>query len=361
MKHKGFFKNVFGLGLTLILGLFMASCGDDATPPTVELYVTVDGFTANIAVETTGDITSWHWDYGDGTESDSIGSHTHVYTESKDYTIKCTVTNADGLSTEASENITIATLEELLTAHTWVLSNTGSSNGVGFRITPELTISWPINDVLGTINSLRKEEEKTYDFTDEENDIYTFGTDGTFSLNTDNGNVLASYMFAAAYQQQFKVEGTCIDAGFAAIQYEVPKGSPWKVVKNATITINTIQDGTGPDDADMTPDDINDDGKLDENDIVPVKLENINYIVFPNSANPLEPNPAAGGFLGYKDFGVTDMKTLPFNQIAIIKSISSKELVITTFIHAAYDAESNLGIAEPCFLVTMTFKPGPTK
>ena len=103
-----------------------------------------NGFTVDIAAEAP-DATSWHWDYGDGTVSDSVGSHSYTYASGGDFTIECRVTGEGGETTK-TEDVTIATIEELLSGgagatngKTWVLSRTaGGYDGVGF-IKEELT------------------------------------------------------------------------------------------------------------------------------------------------------------------------------------------------------------------------------
>ena len=103
--------------------------------------------------------------------------------------------------------------------------------------------------------------------------------------------------------------------------------------------VNTIQDQN----QDGGPDDINNDGKVDENDVTPVKLEDIDFISFAN-----------GGYLGLKDYGVTD-GTNSYEFIAIINSISIDEMNVTVLTHMAIEGAA-LGRENPCYLVKMTFK-----
>ena len=268
MKHKGLLKNVLGLGLVLALGLFMSGCGEDTPPaPTIKLYVTIDGFTVNIAAEATNADT-WSWDYGDGTTSDSIGSNTHTYAEGGDYTITCTVTGEGGSAT-ATEAVQIATLEEILMSHPWVLANAGSTNGIGYEITSELTITLPTPDVLSIINSMRSDEEK-YDFTNEYNDIYTFktGDNGNYDVNTGNGIALSPWVYAKLSASEL-IKGSCEAAGFFAINIGDIKDANWKIHKNEILKINTVRD----EDQNGSPDDINNDGVIDQNDIIQVVFE----------------------------------------------------------------------------------------
>ena len=106
MRYKGLLKNAFGLGLILYLGICFSACKEEETPaPTLNLFVTIDGFTVNIAAEAP-DATSWKWDYGDGTVSDSTGSHSHTYADGGGFTIECTVTGEGGETTK-TEAVTI--------------------------------------------------------------------------------------------------------------------------------------------------------------------------------------------------------------------------------------------------------------
>ena len=92
MKYKGLSKIVTGLGFILFLGICFTACKEEEIPaPTLSIYITVDGFSVNIAAESP-DATSWQWNYGDGTVSDSVGSHSHTYESGGDFTITCTVT-----------------------------------------------------------------------------------------------------------------------------------------------------------------------------------------------------------------------------------------------------------------------------
>ena len=332
MKHKSLLKKVFGLSIALVFGLFMSSCGDDNPAPTLTLVNNgVDGFTVDIAAEATHADT-WHWDYGDGNTSEKVGGHFYTYSERGDYTITCTVTGQGGSVTK-SIDVHIATLDELL-ARSWQLSNSGN-NGIGFLITPDLPLTMPLNDILDALNGLRGEDED-YDFTVEYDDVYNFSSNGTMDIST-NGSALSPWVYAAFSAD--KVLGSCEAAGFAAIGLDDVKTTGWKIHTKETIVVNTVQDQ----DKDGGPDDINDDGVIDENDIVPVKLEDIDFISFTN-----------GGYLGIKDYGVTD-GTTSYDFIAIINSISTDEMNVTVLAHMAV-AGQGIGINEPCYSVKMTFK-----
>lgn len=339
MNHKGLLKNVLGLALILVLGTYMTSCGEDTPPaPTLTVVVNgIDGFTVDIAAEATN-ATTWSWTYGDGNVSSTVGGHLYTYAERGDFTISCTVTG-DGGSVTKTVDVHIATISELLTAHSWVMSNAGA-NGLGFKIDDNLNIDFPAPDVLVTINSQRSESE-TYDFTQDYDNYYTFNSDGSYGFNTgSSGNVLSSWVYAKVAVPE-SIRGACEATGFLAIALANVNDATWSLHENETLNINTVRDL----DQNGSPDDLNDDGVIDENDIIPVTFDGINYVTF-----------AGGGFLGMKDYGVTDGASANYESVALINSISQDELNITIFSHSCIDGASGIGMNEPCYLVKLTFK-----
>ena len=315
MMKNNRLKNVFVLGIALMLGFLITSCGEDPKPvPTVKLVVnSIDGFTVDIAAEAT-DATSWSWEYGDGNTSTTEGGHFYTYTERGDFTIKCTVTGEGG-SVTASVDVHIATKKEILTGKTWVLSNEGGNNGMGFHITTDLVLSYPITTgVLENLNALRGNGED-YDFTAEYQDEYTFNEDGTYSVDYKNGNVLASWV----YSREGTVVGYVDVVGMAALQIPALTNATWALHENEALTINTVYD----------QDQNNADG-VEET----INFTGIDYITFTN-----------GGFLGIKDYTST----------VILRSISENELVVTIFFHG-YE-NGGLGLDEPSYFFNFTFKP----
>jgi PKD repeat protein len=327
MKQKGLFKNLTGLSLALVLGLFVSSCGDDTKAPTIKLYVTTDGFTANIVAEASSDVTNWSWEYGDGETSDTIGTHEHTYATGGDFTIKCTVTNADGLSSSDDESITIATIEELLTSYDWVMSNAGN-NGIGFQITPELTISFPASNVLASIDGLQdpnNDLNPDYDYTKKYDDVYTFNEDGTYEIS-NGGETMIGWVYGSINQVPDEdYVTTCRYIGINVVKNQPTTGAKWKLHENVNLKLNTVI---------ADPDKPLSDGVEDV-----VNFENIDYIEFTEGV----------GFLGIKDL----------TPIVVIRSISSKELLVTLFYHGYIGDPVNDGglYARPSFLFNITFKP----
>ncbi|MEN8120465.1 MAG: PKD domain-containing protein [Bacteroidota bacterium] len=323
MKHKGLLKNVFGLAIIMVFSLFISSCGEDVKPvPTITVVInSIDGFIVDIAAEAEN-ATSWSWDYGDGNTSDTDGGHFYTYTERGDFTITCTVTGEGG-STTKTVDVHIATKEELLTGNTWVLSETGT-NGLGFHITTDLVIDIPTVDILETLNGLRDDATETYDFTNEVSDEYTFNADGSYSIDYVNDNVLTSWVYANV--EGANIVGTCSYVGIFVISSAALTNATWTLHENEDLTLNTVYDASLSAIA----------GGVAET----VEFVGVDYLTFTND-----------GFLGVKDYTST----------ALIRSISKDELAVTVFFHGYYgyaDPDNKtLGLAEPSFLINLTFKP----
>ncbi len=317
MKRKGLLKNVLGLGLILFLGIYFTACEKDKEPaPTVDLFITVNGFTIDIAAEAQN-TTSWHWDYGDGTVSDSVGSHTHTYATGGDYTITCTVTGAGGETTK-TENVTIATIQELLTGgagatngKTWLLSRTaGPYDGVGFvkeELVPDYFFA--VNDMLDVLG-----------LSEEYDNEYTFKFDGSYSVDNKNGNVLAGWVYGDMDTDPDDIVKTTA-YGIWQIALSDPSSATWSLHENTDLTIESVYDA-------------NDDQK----DGVPetVTFENVNYITFANA-----------GFIGMKDYTST----------VIVREIAPERMTFTMFFHSYKGDPANDGglYLRPSFIMTLSF------
>ncbi len=326
MKSKHVIKNLLGLSLVLLLALFVSSCDkedDTPTAPTIKIQInSVDGFKVDIAAQASNDVVKWHWDYGDGNTSDSVGGHYYTYTERGDFTIKCTVTNEAGVSASAETNVHIATLADIISSHPWKLSNSGN-NGLGFYITTDLTVDFPVSDVLGTINNFVGGDDVAYDFTAEYNDVYTFNPDGTYEVNFgENGNVLSSWVYAKTKEEN-NIVGSCNFVGMYVLHTDPVSGAKWSMHAGESLTLNTVfdpdQSGSGDDGVQET-----------------VTFENANYVTFEN-----------GGFLGIKDYTST----------FVIRSLTENKMEVSLFFHGYLNADQTIGINEPSFNINLTFVP----
>ncbi len=318
MKYNGFLQIVSGLGFILLLGICFTGCKEEIPAPTLDIFITVDGFSVNIAAEAP-DATSWQWNYGDGAVSDSVGSHTHTYATGGDYTIECTVTGEGGETTK-TEAVTIATIQDLLTGgagaangKTWVLSRTpGGSDGVG-HIKAELVANiFPaVSDMLDFIG-----------LPDEYDNEYTFYFDGSYSLDNINGDVMSPWVYSSFEIDPGDIVHTT-SYGFFQIRYPNPESATWSLSENADLTIETVYD----EDIDIGPK-----PGIPET----VAFENVDYITF-----------AGDGFIGLKDYTTT----------AMIREISPDRMVITLFYHEYMGDPANDGelYLRPSLALTLSY------
>lgn len=318
MKYKGLSKIVTGLGFILFLGICFTACKEEEIPaPTLSIYVTVDGFSVNIAAESP-DATSWQWNYGDGTVSDSVGSHSHTYETGGDFTITCTVTGEGGETTD-TEAVTIATIQDLLSGgagsngKTWVLSHTpGGVDGVGHIKTELVPNIFPaIADMLEYIG-----------LPDEYDNEYTFHFDGTYEVDNVNGEVMSPWVYS-----DFEVDPGDIvlttSYGFFQIIYPNPESPTWTLHENADLSLETVYD----EDVDIGPK-----PGLPET----VEYENVDYITFEGD-----------GFIGLVDYTTT----------AMIREISPDRMVISLFYHEFMGDPGNDGdlYLRPSLALTLSY------
>jgi len=171
--------------LLLLPLVFVTSCGDDDTPDpkgndpiasfqfavseTNFLEVTFSNFSQNA--------TSYAWDFGDGVGTSTAESPVYAYTAAGDYSVKLTATNADGVSVEKTESLTITDpgIAGLLlsgsVSKTWKLFREGTSMQLGTVDNPGA--HWPGLTNDGSRNCLYEQ-------------TFTFHSDGTYVFD-DNG------------------------------------------------------------------------------------------------------------------------------------------------------------------------------
>ena len=320
MNYKGLSKIVSGLGFLLILGICLTACKEEEIPPPeLSIFVTVDGFSVNIAAESP-EATAWQWNYGDGTTSDSVGSHTHTYATEGDFTIECTVTGEGGTTTKTEDVTIVATIEDLLSGgtaaangKTWVLSRTpGGNDGVGHIKTELVPNIFPaIADLLDYIG-----------LPDEYDNEYTFFADGSYEIDNVNGDVMAPWVYC-----EFEVDAGDIvkttSYGFFQITYPNPEAPTWTLHENAQLIVETVYD----EDIDIGP-----------KPGVPetITYEDVDYITFEGD-----------GFIGLQDYTTT----------AMIREISPDRMVITVFYHEYLGDPGNDGdlYMRPSLALTLSY------
>ena len=239
--------SLFLIGLVMLISgsVLITSCGDDSIVPTINFLADPSGFDATkgfavtITAEAT-DATTWLWNYGDGTSSDSTGNHTHFYTAPGTFKIVGEVTSSDGTKAKKEVSVTVATVQELLagnaTSHpngkTWVLDkkyNTGK-DGAG-PIISGLPITYPflVDNVLDQILKLGAEYDNEF----------TFKSDGKLTINNVNGKSLGSQMYSYAVAGTGPAPGFEGGMGLCGIAY-TPKANGTYQFKAQNINMDVV-------------------------------------------------------------------------------------------------------------------------
>jgi PKD repeat protein len=86
-------------------------------------------FKVTFAYDIDGTITSYSWDFGDGTDAEGKIA-THVYSEKGEYIVILTVTDNDGLSTQIKKTIKISPLRIKTAKESGCLITTSLSGGI---------------------------------------------------------------------------------------------------------------------------------------------------------------------------------------------------------------------------------------
>jgi PKD repeat protein len=236
------------LAIAAFMSVNLTSCGDDPMPvPTVKLLADIDPadqYKVNLTVQAT-DATSYAWDYGDGKASLASESHSYTYEKSGDYTITVTVTNESGNATATADVTINASIQEMLAGvdpagKQWVLTKTPSANdGVG-PLAPSnfdvITLPFsvvPGGDLLGFVG-----------FPDEYDNIFTFKTDGGYSVNNVNGQNLCTAIKAMMTTGEMEPGNnwTMGTYGFASMNYAVNADAKWSVKEDATIEFDAMSE-----------------------------------------------------------------------------------------------------------------------
>jgi len=171
----------------------------------------LDASFTDTSTDINGTIATWAWDFGDG-NSATTQNATHTYGSAGTYSVKLTVTDTDGTSTNSkTQSITVAA-EPVLAANF-----TSSVSGRAVTFTDTST------DTGGTIGSW------AWDFGDgtgtstAQNPSYTYSADGTFSVKltvTDtngssaNDTTKSVTVAAAVLASSFTYEATGLEVAF---------------------------------------------------------------------------------------------------------------------------------------------------
>ena len=157
---------------------------------------------------------------------------------------------------------------------------------------------------------------------DEYDNEYTFYSDGSYSLDNVNGDVLTPWVYAS-----FEVDPADIvittTYGFFQITSPEPESATWSLTKNKDLTIESVYD----EDIDIGP-----------KPGVPesVTFEDADYITFEGD-----------GFIGMKDYTTT----------ALIREISPDRMTLTLFYHEYMGDPENDGelYKRPSLAITLSY------
>jgi gliding motility-associated-like protein len=189
----------------------------------------------------TGDITSWNWDYGDGSPFGTTQNPTHTYNSAGTFTAKLTVTNSAGCTTSSSNKQVV------------------TNEGVTVDFKADKTFSCGPYTAHFTATASNTDQAVTYhwDFGDGgtatgDNPAYTFNQPGVYTVTLTaavgggqcrNEVVKQDYIRVDRFVPDFEVPQGCakVDLKFHNTSKPLPTSSTW-----------TFSDGTTLDGVDVT-------------------------------------------------------------------------------------------------------------
>jgi PKD repeat protein len=237
-------KSTF-LFLTMVALISVIAMSCKKTPaPTAEIFASIDGYTVTFNPTVT-DVSTYAWDFGDGETSTQVRPE-HTYALSGTYTVTLVVKGEGGEAT-ATKDITIAaSFLEMLTGgetatngKTWVLDRAYTvGDGGGPVMNAPYALAVPsAENVLDMFN-----------LGDEYDNEFTFYSDGRYSVNAMNGNVLAAAVYGSATETV--IPGSIAwTVGLCAATWGAPASATWAV--NATdMVVDAVSD---PNDTNVPP------------------------------------------------------------------------------------------------------------
>jgi len=193
-------KLILSIAMIAMVGMFTA-CEDDENPApdpfaNFQFEISADNPLEVSFTNSSENAETYNWDFGDG-ETSTEESPVHTYAEAGTYDVVLTATNADDVSTQATQTVEVGGPNLLAgdDSKTWKLYREGTSMGVG--PTPDQARSWWSLENDGSRPCVYQHE-------------FTFHTDGTFEFN-DNGIFWGEEAVFAGTD----VEGTCFEASAA--------------------------------------------------------------------------------------------------------------------------------------------------
>ncbi len=340
--------NIFKRSLIFILLLTLNSCSNnDDILELVVSDISIDGDRFSYTFSTFSQYAkSYEWDFGDGIGTSTEAIPTYEYSEFGTYTVTLTVTGEEGsipvTKTIDFEVIPFAySLEEIKvllsggSSKTWVI---GSVDGTA-PISNDMTITMPFTgDVLGDSG-----------LGDEKNDEYTFGIDGSYSIDRKNGLSLAALQEPEFFRDNLPpffpayliTPSTNPDFYFGQVDLETLAFFGRPIVLSGTFSLSTddlsipdTQTGGG------TPIDFFDPISFPGNPVT----KQASLVV--EGPNPLSPSEMAPSFFGI--YGA---------RFHIIKFISETKLVVALSYDTNDDDGGFTGTYDLDSFITITFVP----
>lgn len=228
------------LGIATAASMF-SSCKKDTPAPTAEIFATIEGYKVTFT-PTVSNVSTYSWDFGDGTAISTELEPVHTYESFGDYTVALKVTGEGGEATTSKVvQIAATSLKDLLTGgikatigKTWVFDKAYT---VGDGGGPVMATPYRI-DIPSAANVL-----DMFGLGEEYDNEFTFNYDGKYSISPKNGKVLAGAVFG--YSSATIVGEPAWAVGLCAANYSAPSNATW-TANTTDLVIEAIGDANDP-------------------------------------------------------------------------------------------------------------------
>ena len=194
----------------------------------------------NFTDESTGTITSWNWNFGDGTSS-AIQNPSHIYTKPGTYTVSLTISGIDGSNTETKTDYIIVNIDEFR-----ILASDGALNdyfGTSVSISSDYAIvGAPFDDDKGHQSGSAYIFEKNGNSWNQVTKLTTSDGAATDSFGW-SVSISANYIIVGAPEQGYTSQSETARAGSAYIFEN--SGNGWNQVAKLTASDGAASDSFG--------------------------------------------------------------------------------------------------------------------
>jgi hypothetical protein len=229
------------LTMVAVISVMVMSCSKDTPAPTAEIFATIDGYTVTFNPTVT-DVSTYSWAFGDE-QTSTEAKPVHIYAVSGTFMVTLVV-KGDGGEATATKEITIAaSLEEMLTGgpaattgKTWVLDRAFTAgDGGGPIMNPPYTLT----------QSSAESVLDMFGLGDEYDNEFTFFSDGKYSVNSKNGNVLAGAVYGDSTGTTYGEPAW--DIALCAAAWDAPTSATW-TLNTTDLVVDAISDPNDPND-----------------------------------------------------------------------------------------------------------------